>query len=161
MVSLGKIFSIGYQKRSVTDLVKMVKEAGVDIVVDVRETPWSYRREFAKTALMTSLHAEGIEYQHAKFAGNPKEIRRNARDYDECLIEYSKYIDNKPELLQEFDETVGALLREGKNICLVCYERHPNDCHRAIVIDRWLTFSRQSLQVTHLGKNGAERLSSL
>lgn len=160
-MSLGAIFSIGYQKRSVRDFVQLVSDAGVDIVVDVRETPWSYRREFAKSALRSALAEVGVEYMHAKFAGNPKEIRRNAKNYDECLLEYSRYIDNKPDVIREFDATIGELVRQGKNICLVCYERHPDDCHRAIVLDRWMTFSGQAPCVQHLEPLGADRLSSL
>lgn len=159
MEQLGKIFSIGYQQRSASEFLNLVNEAEVDIVIDVRETPWSYRREFAKKALLNQLDEIGIDYFHAKFAGNPKEIRRAASNYTECLNVYKEHLYSNPEIVNEFDKVIGSMVREGKNICLVCYERHPEDCHRNVVLNSWLEFSGLCPKIEHLGPDGCPRFT--
>lgn len=161
MNTIGSVFSIGYQNRSIDEFVMLLTDNAVDILVDVRETPWSHRREYAKTALTNKLADAGIEYYHAKFAGNPKEIRRSALNHNACLADFSAYLDRNPEIVDQFDKKLGDLVRQGKNICLVCYERHPDDCHRTIVIKSWIEAHNIDAQVTHLGSYGAKRFISL
>ena len=43
-----KIYTLGYQGVDVDLYVAKLKEAGVGIVADVRETPWSHKRGFCK-----------------------------------------------------------------------------------------------------------------
>ena len=154
-----RICSLGYQLRSVEEFVGALEEAGVGVVVDVREVPWSRKRGFSKTALREALDASGIEYEHARFAGNPKAIRRNAESHASCLYDYAAYLDERPDVIAELEALVGGHLDGGRNVCLVCYERHPHDCHRATLIER-LRAVRQ-VEVEHLGPDGAPRLSDL
>lgn len=37
----GTVFTLGYQLRDSNEFVSILRSAGVDIVVDVRELPWS------------------------------------------------------------------------------------------------------------------------
>src|SRR6202044_2139648 len=74
------LYTLGYQGVDVDTYVRTLKEAGVGIVVDVRETPWSHKRGFCKNILSSELSKAGIEYVHVKSAGNPKENRRTAPD---------------------------------------------------------------------------------
>lgn len=160
MQRTGKVFSIGYQERSLDDFLALLSQHKVDILVDVRETPWSYRREYARTALTASLEKVGVGYVHAKFVGNPKEIRRNAPTHEDCLSDFAHYLAENDHLMHQFDEDIGALVRNGKNICLACYERHPDDCHRKIVLDSWLERAGNEPSVMHLGPDGAKRFLS-
>jgi uncharacterized protein (DUF488 family) len=155
----GRIFSIGYQQRPIADFLALLAEHRVDIVVDVRETPWSHRREYSKTALAQRLQDIGVQYYHAKFAGNPKEIRRAAATHDACLDGFASYLSKNANVVEEFDAEVGAMIRRGQSVCLLCYERHPNDCHRTIVIDTWVEAAAEKPPVKHLGVSGAKRLT--
>ena len=158
-MTIGTVTSIGYQKRSLDELLDLLEQADVDVVVDVRETPWSYRREFAKGNLTDQLHSRSIDYLHAKFAGNPKEIRRNAVNHSACLTTYEQYLEANDQIVLSFEETVGTMLREGKNVCLICYERHPEDCHRNIVLRSWMKHTALNPDVVHLGPDGCSRLT--
>jgi uncharacterized protein (DUF488 family) len=147
------ICTVGYQLRSPGELVEHLVGAGVDVVVDVRETPWSQRPAYRKTALARALGEAGIEYLHAPFAGNPKRLRREAKSHAECLDLYSAYLVEHPEVGEQFAQLMASLVHADRKACLLCYERHPHDCHRTRLLDA----VGLSAGVEHLGTEGAPR----
>lgn len=56
-----KVFTVGYEGWAVDDFIGVLKLAGVDRVVDVRELPLSRCKGFSKTKLSGALQAAGIE----------------------------------------------------------------------------------------------------
>jgi uncharacterized protein (DUF488 family) len=151
--------TVGYQKRSAEELVAELVAAGVDIVLDVRETPWSHQSSFSKGPLTTLLHDAGIAYSHAWFAGNPKENRATAKSHRECLDRYAAYLDEVPDVVSMFAEVLDDCMAEGLRVCLLCYERHPDDCHRTIILNRWQEMFGGPAIVQHLAADGAPRLA--
>ena len=91
-----KLYTLGYQGTDVATYVATLKAAGVGVVVDVRETAWSYKRGFCKTALSDELSKAGIEYVHLRSAGNPKVNRRTAETNKQCLQRYRRYLKQNP-----------------------------------------------------------------
>lgn len=152
------IYTIGYEKRSIDEYVELLVASRIDAVVDVRETAWSYKPGFSKTAFEAALAARGIRYVHARFAGNPKAIRRNARSHDACLAAYRRYLGKKPDVIEQLDDVVTELHADGRRIALTCFERHPADCHRSIVADALAAFARW--RVEHLAGDGCRRLAT-
>lgn len=155
-----RVFSLGYQLRSVEDFVELLTGAGADVVVDVREVPWSRKPGFSKSPLTEALAQAGIAYEHAKFAGNPKSLRKAAPTHEDCLRSYAGYLAERPEIIEELDKVVSGHLTDGKSVCLVCYERHPRDCHRSILLDGWQSLGREA-EVVHLAPDGAPRFTAL
>lgn len=86
------IYTLGYQGVDVDLYVSKLKDAGVGIVADVRETPWSHKRGFCKNILKSELSKAGIDYVHVRSVGNPKENRGTAPDLAECLRRYRVYL---------------------------------------------------------------------
>jgi len=152
------IYTIGYEKRSIDEYVDLLVAAQIAAVVDVRETAWSYKPGFSKTAFEAALAARNIRYVHAKFAGNPKELRRNAATHDACLAAYRKYLGRTPDVIDQLDEVILELHAEGRRIALTCFERHPGDCHRSIVADAWARVKKW--RVEHLAGDGCRRLAT-
>jgi uncharacterized protein (DUF488 family) len=151
------LFTLGYQQRTLGEFLGFLHDARVDVLVDVRETAWSHKPGFSKGALRSALEAQGIAYVHASFAGNPKRIRTGAESHEDCLRLFATYLDGNVVILEMFDELVGRLLDVGKRVCLACYERHPDDCHRGILAARWEAGCAR--HVEHLGVDGARRLT--
>ena len=60
------LFTLGYEKRNISDFIEILRRARVDTLVDVRETAWSHKRDFCKTKFSTALKDVGIEYIHLK-----------------------------------------------------------------------------------------------
>lgn len=153
------IFTLGYQLRDLDEYVSVLEDVEADLVLDVRENAWSYKPGFRKSALSSGLADVGIGYRHASFAGNPKRFREQAETYEECLRKYRGYIYAKPKVLDQLDEHLAGLLSSGKRVCLLCYERHPGDCHRSILLEAWQKRYHSDVEIRHLGTDGAPRLS--
>ena len=92
----ARLFSIGYQLRSLEEIVSHLTLAGVNTLLDVRETPWSRKPGLSKKRLAEALGEAGIEYVHLKFVGNPKELRRAASDYAAALSAYDDHLEPIP-----------------------------------------------------------------
>ena len=148
------LFTLGYQQRSLEEFVCLLLEADVDVLLDVRETAWSHKPGFSKRRLAETAEANGIMYVHASFAGNPKQLRTSAASPDECLQLFDQHLQANPVILEAFDELVGRFLDAGRRVCLMCYERHPGDCHRGVLAERWRSGFWRAVE--HLGTEDRE-----
>lgn len=148
--------TIGYEKRSLAEYIDLLLEEGVEVVVDVRETAWSHKPGFSKTAFSSGLRVAGIEYVHLPVAGNPKWLREAAGNHAECLELYRSYVEHHPEVLAILAETLAEYGVSHRRIALTCFERHPGDCHRSILANLWAEHHRS--EVVHLSPAGCRRL---
>lgn len=152
------LFTLGYQQRTLDEFVTILVQSRIDILIDVRETAWSHKPGFSKSALQRSLAVRGIGYIHADFAGNPKWLRSNAGSHRECLDWYAWYLGEFEEIVPAFELLLAEQLQRGKRVCVTCFERHADDCHRAILAAKWQ--ARGVRNVKHLATDGCERLLS-
>jgi len=129
------LYTLGYQGVDVDVYVQKLRAAGVGIVADVRETPWSHKRGFCKNIFSTELSKAGIEYVHVKSAGNPKANRRTAPDLAECLRRYRVYLDENPAGVVDLIKVVRTAASRNRTVCLTCFEKDVKDCHRSILVD--------------------------
>jgi uncharacterized protein (DUF488 family) len=130
-MAIKALGTIGYEHATQSAMLDELDRAGVDLLVDVRAVAASRRPGFSKRQLAAALDERGIGYLHLRGLGTPKEGRLAARsgDLDTLWRIYDKYIAT-PTAQDELAELV-ALLRAGKHVCLMCYERDPAQCHRS------------------------------
>jgi uncharacterized protein (DUF488 family) len=126
--------TIGYERSTLSDFVATLVHCGVDVLVDIRDRAQSRRPGFSKTALSDALRQSGIGYVHFRELGDPKEGRDAARQgrvdiFREIFREVMSTDDAKLALTE-----IARLAIESK-VCLMCYERDHNQCHRKIVAD--------------------------
>ena len=121
------LFTIGYEKRELDELVAVLRAARVDRVIDVRELPLSRRRGFSKTPLSAALAGAGIEYMHLRRAGNP--FRADKADIARCLASYRQHLQRSPAVIEEVLEAA-----RGHRAALLCVEREPACCHRSVLV---------------------------
>jgi uncharacterized protein (DUF488 family) len=150
------LYTLGYEKRSIDEYLDLLLEAQISVLVDVRETAWSHKPGFSKMSLSAALDAVGIVYVHASFAGNPKALRIMAPTHVACLAAYRALLTADSSILPRFESLVGGFLREGAGVCLTCFERHAEDCHRSILAEAWQHRGRR--RVKHLAVDGCPRL---
>jgi uncharacterized protein (DUF488 family) len=148
--------TIGYERRSLDEYVDLLLANGVEVVIDVRETAWSHKPGFSKTAFSAGLKAAGIDYVHLRAAGNPKWLRESASRHADCLAMYRQYIDQHPEVMSALHDTLSELGVTHRRIALTCFERHPGDCHRGILAEVWA--ESEGSEILHLGPSGCKRL---
>jgi uncharacterized protein (DUF488 family) len=120
------LFTIGYEGRSVDELIAELVGAGVQRVIDIRALPLSRRRGFSKTPLREALAGAGIDYVHLKEAGNPYRELRD--DPERCLALYRAHLDESPQVVAQVQDAAA-----GRRAALLCLEREPEVCHRSIV----------------------------
>lgn len=157
---MDTIYTCGYQLRTINDFIPLLQEAGISVVIDVRETPWSYRPGFSAKPLQAALSAVGIDYEHARYAGNPKKLRTQAASHQHCLELYADLLIQQPGVVKQFNDWLQPHLARGTKVCLLCYERHPADCHRAVLLYRWQAVTGQEPKIIHLDPDGAPRFTT-
>ena len=58
-----EIYTVGHGNRTITELVQLLKEAGIETLLDVRRYPSSRRNpQFNGPILKNSLRCEGVDY---------------------------------------------------------------------------------------------------
>lgn len=141
------LFTIGYEQTTSSAFNDTLVRAGVDLVVDVRAVAASRRPGFSKTALAAGIATHGIAYVHLRALGTPKEGRLAARsgDHDALMRIYDAHLET-PQAQAALEEL--AALAPGRRLCLLCYERHVEGCHR-LRLAQWLC-ERLDLPVDHL-----------
>jgi uncharacterized protein (DUF488 family) len=125
------LFTIGYQQAKPDAVLGELKRAKIDLLVDIRAVAASRRPGFSKRQLAASLDEAGIAYIHLQKLGTPAQVRQAARagDFEALWRIYDKHI-KTPEAQAALGELL-ALIKSGKRVCLLCYERDPNECHRS------------------------------
>ncbi len=125
------LFTIGYEKAKADAVLGELKRAKIDLLVDIRAVAASRRPGFSKRQLAASLDEAGIAYIHLQKLGTPAQGRQAARagDFEALWRIYDKHI-KTPEAQAALGELL-ALIKSGKRVCLLCYERDPNECHRS------------------------------
>jgi uncharacterized protein (DUF488 family) len=127
------VATVGYEAASVDDFLAALRDARVELLVDVRAVASSRRPGFAKTRLAANLEGAGIEYRHLRRLGTPAEGRAAARA---GRHEEMKRIFREQLATEEAQEELLALadqVRAGRRVCLLCFEADPAHCHRSIV----------------------------
>jgi uncharacterized protein (DUF488 family) len=127
--------TIGYESATQAEVIGKLKDAAVEVVIDVRAVASSRRAGFSKTLLAASLQDAGIDYVHFRDLGTPKPGRDAARKghvaemheiYEAHLAEPAAQLQ-----LAHATEIAGA-----RKAALLCYEADAAGCHRRIVAHR-------------------------
>jgi uncharacterized protein (DUF488 family) len=129
-----KIFTIGYEGATVGEFLNAIREAGVERLIDVRALPLSRRPGFSKSPLRAALEEAGIEYVHLKALGTPADGRAAARAgrHGDMARIYAGQLE-LPEAIAQGAKML-ALAAECPS-ALLCFEREPAHCHRALLLD--------------------------
>ena len=142
------LHTIGYQGRTSKDLIEIFYCNEIEEVIDVRELPLSRLKGFSKTELAQALEEAGIRYESLRSLGSPRELRREYRqsgDFDSFASQYRI-------LLQDRQSEICDLMEKAyiRNICLLCFERNSDECHRKLVAEAIREAASNGLIVSHL-----------
>src|SRR6476660_10046014 len=130
-----RLFTIGYEQTPPKAVLDELQNAGVKLLVDVRAIASSRRPGFSKNQLAAGLDQRGIGYLHLRGLGTPKEGRLAARsgDLKSLWRIFEKHL-KTPQAKEELDELT-AIVKSGRRVCLLCYERDVNHGHRRRVAE--------------------------
>jgi uncharacterized protein (DUF488 family) len=130
-----KLFTIGYEKAKPDAVMAELKRARVKLLVDTRAVAASRKPGFSKRQLAATLDENGIAYLHLQKLGTPDEGRQAARagKLDTLWKIYAKHL-KTPEAIEAMDELV-SIVKSGQSVCLLCYERDKDCCHRTRIAE--------------------------
>jgi len=146
-VAQRPLYTIGYEKARLEDVVAALKGAGIATLIDVRDRPISRRPGFSKRQLAAALEEAGIGYVGLRALGTPPEGREAGRkaDWDRfwAIVE-ARLASAEAELaFAEAADTAAAAPS-----CLLCYEADWRHCHRRRVAE--ILAERNGFAVQHL-----------
>ena len=123
------LYTIGYEKTLLRDVVATLAAAGVAILLDVRDRPISRRPGFSKRQLAAGAEDAGMRYFHLRALGTPPEGREanKRREWKRFwrIVEDKLGTAEAEHALQELAELAAAA-----PTCLLCYEADWHICHR-------------------------------
>jgi len=135
-MNMGKdtIYTIGYSPYTIKSFITVLKKYDINAVCDVRSQPYSaFKPGFSQVALRTELRKNGIHYV---FLGKELGARR---DEPECYVngKVDYQLVQNTELFQKGIERLKKGMKQ-YIIVLLCAEKDPIGCHRAILVSRYL-----------------------
>jgi uncharacterized protein (DUF488 family) len=133
--AVKRLFTIGYEAKTLSEFLDELTAAGVEAVLDVRAVAASRRPGFSKTALSGALAERGIGYRHFRALGTPSDGRTAARAgrIGEMRLIYAGQLETAEAALQMAQAIEAA---QEKPSALLCYERGAPDCHRSMLAQR-------------------------
>jgi uncharacterized protein (DUF488 family) len=133
------IFTIGHSTRTAGELIALLREAGVDLLVDVRSVPRSRANpQFNADSLPAALADAGIGYRHIRTLGGLRHRPKGAPPSPNGLwrvASFQAYADYA--LTQPFRAGLTELcgLAQAHVCAIMCAEAVWWRCHRRIVAD--------------------------
>lgn len=130
---VASLLTIGYQGRSLNQLVTRLRSHDVRTLVDIREVARSRRPDFNQRQLAEAVEAAGIGYLHMPQLGSKTAARRELHetgDFDRFAGLYLSYV-RRWRLAQVRE--LCRLADQSGAVCILCYEADHDQCHRSIV----------------------------
>jgi uncharacterized protein (DUF488 family) len=150
---LSTIWTIGHGTRTGNEFVQMLREAGIQCLVDVRSYPGSRRNpQFSRVPLASLLVDHGIQYQwEGEGLGGFRKSKADSKNVslkNEGFRGYADYMESA-----EFKQAIELLIEQAQQtrIAYMCAERLPWQCHRYLISD-YLVMS--GMRVVHLIAQG-------
>ena len=160
---MERIFTIGVYGLDADRFITLLREHGVDAVIDVRLRRGMRGSTYAwanSRRLQSALATAGIGYAHARQLAPTREVREVQREVDrrEGSGKRARLVLSPPfsdaylqVILEKADpvETGSWLAHQGESPALFCVERAPQACHRSLIAE-WLWREGEVSQVVHI-----------
>ena len=145
---MGPVCTIGYQGTTVPAVLEALGDAKVQVLVDIRAVASSRRPGFAKTALAANVATIGIEYLHLRGLGTPAEGRAAARAGKHAEMRKIFLSHLATDEAQSQLATLTSIVRDGRRVCLLCFEADAAHCHRTLVANALA--KKLDVEIVHL-----------
>lgn len=128
------LLTIGYEGCTIDGVLTTLRDARVDLLIDVRAVAASRKPGFSKRQLAAGLDSVGIRYVHLQGLGTPKPGRDAVRAGKPERMEaiFREHMTSDRALVELAQAR--ALTRDFR-ACLLCFERDHNHCHRRLVAE--------------------------
>lgn len=140
------VYTIGCSTNTLEQFLELLKRHNINCIVDVRSTPFSkYASQFNRETLQRYLNENNILYI---WMGKEFGARRD----DRSLYSVQRYLDfekvRKDNNFLSGVQRIKKGISKGYKISLMCTEKEPIDCHRAILVAKGL--EENDVEVKHI-----------
>ena len=132
-----EVFTIGHSNHGSDKFTGLLKQHGINVLVDVRSKPSSRFPHFQRDNLIKLTHGVHVKYLFGGVA----------------LGGMSNY-GPKDQLFVTKMDTIIEYATAGKRIVMMCSEGKPCECHRAGKLTAWLHRERKHVKTTHILPDG-------
>lgn len=139
------VFTIGHSVHPLDSFVGLLVQHGIDAVADVRSSPYSrFSPQFRREQLARELGSRGVAYV---FLGRELGARREEPEvYDGDLARYERVAGTEA-FTRGIERVEQGAARY--RVVLMCAEKDPLTCHRALLVARVLVQRGHELQHVH------------
>jgi uncharacterized protein (DUF488 family) len=143
------LYTVGHSNHELAAFLALLRQHGITAVADVRSHPYSrYVPQYSREPLTAALAEAGIAYL---FLGKELGARSdNPACYCQGRVQYDR-LSQEPHFAQGIRRVVQGMERD--SLALLCAEKDPLDCHRALLVARKL--SEADIPVSHIHADGA------
>lgn len=147
---MGNLYTIGHSTLKLDDFFQLLHIHNINYVLDVRSIPYSkYANQFDREILSSFLRHKKIHYVYMGTHFGARQENQALYDQD-GILDFEKV--RADDAFQIRIKNVEKGLTEGYNIALMCSEKDPFNCHRAIMVARG--FELDNIKVNHILHDG-------
>jgi uncharacterized protein (DUF488 family) len=142
------VFTIGHSTHPIEKFIDLLKQHSIEAVADVRSSPYSqYNPQYNRETLKKTLQEHEIQYV---FLGDELGARRSERG---CYVD-GQAVYERVAQLPAFREGIERVKKGAQKmrIALMCAEKDPIECHRAVLVSRRL--KQEKVDVSHILVDG-------
>lgn len=144
------LYTIGHGNRRSEDFLALLKEFGIEFLIDVRSQPYSkFNPQYNQNDLKFLLERNGIKYVFMgdNIGGRPKD----SSCYDsEGKVDY-EIVKTKDFFINGIERLKTAYNKD-INVVIMCSESKPCECHRSKLIGKVL--NTDNIILKHIDENG-------
>lgn len=130
------IYTIGHSTRSLAEFLEILRNFGINQLIDVRTIPRSrHNPQFNRETLSVFLRNRHIGYAHMKHLGGLRHARKDSINTAWENASFRGYADYMQ--TEEFHEALKKLIQKSKDktVAIMCAEAVPWRCHRSLIAD--------------------------
>jgi uncharacterized protein (DUF488 family) len=145
---MSTVFTVGHSTHPIEKFIGLLQQHAISAIVDVRSHPYSkHFPQYSREALKAALTEQGVAYvflgkELGARSENPACYRQGKAQYE--LLAKEPLFNSGLERIRSGTEKF--------NIALMCAEKDPLDCHRAVLVGRKVYES--GMDVAHIHADG-------
>lgn len=146
------LYTIGFTQKTAKQFFELLKKNAIDLVIDIRLNNKSQLAGFTKGDDLDYFLSEicHCAYRHRPNDYAPtKEIlddyKKNKGSWSDYVVRYTALMEKRGTHIGFFKTWKGY-----KNICLLCSEPTPEQCHRRLLAEMIANAADETIEIKHL-----------
>ncbi len=148
--NMADLHTIGYASFNVHEMIEVLHHYGINLIIDVRSLPYSsHYPDYNKESFEHFLKKNSIHYRNYAREFGAQQTERSFFS-NEGFLDFEVFVESD-RFLQGFDK-IQISIEKKYTVALMCAEKDPMGCHRAIMITP--VFHRKMFSIKHILSNG-------